>query len=156
ESGILVPAGMVSVDFPDSAEGAAGTGADCAAAIPANSKAHIPAARIFMEGLPLQNKDDRNPVVVSDALTRAPVSWQRAMVGRRMSHPSLTATSPRPALQHIAHELRLQFLRTPLATNMHRAFLHRQFFVPRGEMHHRHSIIANRAPHHPPAVASAF
>src|ERR1019366_3277021 len=57
DSGTLVPAGMISVAFPDSAEGAAGVGADddCAAAIPAKSKADTQAARLFIETLPLQN-----------------------------------------------------------------------------------------------------
>jgi hypothetical protein len=47
---------MVSIGFGDSAEGAAGSGAgeDCAAAIPASSKTAIEAARILIEGPPLQ------------------------------------------------------------------------------------------------------
>src|ERR1019366_7412546 len=55
DSGILAPAGMVSVGFSDSTVAAAGFGAGdvCAAAIaiPASSKTQIEAARILIEHL---------------------------------------------------------------------------------------------------------
>jgi hypothetical protein len=48
---------MVSVGFPDSTDGEAGFGAKdvCAAATPASSKTQMEAARILIEGLPLQD-----------------------------------------------------------------------------------------------------
>jgi hypothetical protein len=51
DSGTLVPAGMVSIGFSDSTEGAAGfEGKDvCAAAIPASSKTQAEAARNLIE-----------------------------------------------------------------------------------------------------------
>jgi hypothetical protein len=57
DSGTLVPAGMISVGFSDSTEGAAGFGTkdDCAAAIPANSTTQVEAARIFIAHPPLQD-----------------------------------------------------------------------------------------------------
>src|SRR5271157_5474217 len=57
DSGTLVPAGMVSIGFSDSTEGAAGFEgkAACEAAIPASSKTQVEAARILIEGLPLQD-----------------------------------------------------------------------------------------------------
>src|ERR1700688_3235274 len=58
--------------------------------------------------------------------------------------------------QNATHELRLQFLRATLATNVDRTFPHRQAFVPRREMHLGHIVLANRTPHHPPAVTRSF
>ncbi len=84
---------------------------------------------------------------------------EKQLSGLHRAAPSavhLAATSSCPVLQKVAHELRLQFVSTTLATNMHRAFLHCQFFVPWRQMHHRHCVIAKRAPHDPPAVAGAF
>ncbi len=68
----------------------------------------------------------------------------------------LAAVSSRTALDHIAHKLRLEFLRAALAANMHSALAHRQFFVPRCQMHYRMAVVVNRTPHHPPALASAL
>src|ERR1700686_5364972 len=58
--------------------------------------------------------------------------------------------------QNATHELRLQFLRATLATNVDRTFPHRQAFVPRREMHLGHIVLANRTPHHPPAITRTF
>jgi len=76
---------------------------------------------------------------------------------RRFSRRQFSAAGPaRTIREHIVHELRLQFLRASLAAHMQRAFLHRQPFVPRRQMHQRNLGIAERAPHDPPAVAGAL
>src|ERR1035441_3077545 len=68
---------MVSVGFSDPAEGGEGLGArvDWAAAIPANKTIQIQAVRIFIEGLSLSRLFS-NMLAISDASTRAPVSWE--------------------------------------------------------------------------------
>ena len=57
---------------------------------------------------------------------------------------------------HVAHELRLQFLRAALAANVHRAFLAPPAFRPTAPGASPEPVIAERAPHDPPAVAAAF
>ena len=54
---------------------------------------------------------------------------------------NLTSAFPRLVLQHIAHELGLQFLGAALAANMHRTFLYGQFLVPGRQMHYGNVVI---------------
>ena len=75
------------------------------------------------------------------------------LAGRRLA--SLTA-SPRPIGQHVAHELRLQFLRASLAAYVQRALLHRELFIPGRQMHDGMLEVVKRTPHDPPAVARPF
>ena len=69
--------------------------------------------------------------------------------------PLSTAPSS-PVFRHIAHELGLQFLRTPFPANMHCSLAQRQLLVPGRQMDHWNLIVLKRGPHHPPAVTDSF
>ena len=69
--------------------------------------------------------------------------------------PLSTAPSS-PVFRHIAHELGLQFLRTPFPANMQCSLAQRQLLVPGRQMDHWNLIVLKRGPHHPPAVTNSF
>src|SRR5271154_5987176 len=87
-------------------------------------------------GLPLQ--DICKTFAVSDAVSGA------RLAEAAVATQALTTISPATVLRYIAHELRLQFVGAAFTTNVHGTFPHRQFFVPRREMHYRHLVISKR------------
>src|SRR5205823_9749596 len=69
---------------------------------------------------------------------------------------SVLSQTPDLILANVAHELRLQTLRTKFSANMQRAFADRNLFVPRGDVQHRLVEVNSGGPHQPPPVRGLF
>jgi hypothetical protein len=65
----------------------------------------------------------------------------------------LVTTATQAVFNHIAHELRLQFLRTTLSTDVQCTLEGCQFLIPRRKMHEGNLALPERGPHDPPAFA---
>jgi hypothetical protein len=64
----------------------------------------------------------------------------------------LRVAPARTICQHVAHKLRLQFLRASFSADVEGPFQNGEFFVPWRKMHHRKAVITKRTPHDPPSV----
>ncbi len=59
-------------------------------------------------------------------------------------------------VQHIAHELRLQFLGAKFSANVQRSFALGQFLAPTSKIEDGRPVLFDRGPHDPPAVAGCL
>src|SRR6266446_1489410 len=86
------------------------------------------------------------PVTRDSQLVLVAAFWNQPRQGRKGNEsptPSTIPSRPPPLLifPHIAHELRLQLLRTPFSAYRKRPFLSNESLVPGRQMQHRSLVI---------------